>query len=70
MTMQLSVTIYNEAGTGIVATGFTVNNGATVTNLSAPVTVRNEYQLQVDGGQRRGVMCTAYNAGTNTANFA
>lgn len=66
----MQITIFNEAGTGIVASGSSNNGGATVQNLNAAVAVNREYQLQVDGGPRRGVICTSYNAATNTATFA
>jgi hypothetical protein len=63
------VSIFNEAGTGLVATGQTTNGGATVTNLSAAVAVHSEYQMSVGGAARRGVLCTAYNAAAHSATF-
>jgi hypothetical protein len=68
--MQQDVRIYDEFGAHLVATGVTTDGGATVTQLSGPVAVHQEYQRQVGNGPRVGVMCTAYNAATTTAHFA
>lgn len=70
MANESNVQIFNEAGTAQLATGQTADGGATVTHLTAAVVYHREYQLSVGGGQRRGVICTGYNAGTATATFA
>jgi hypothetical protein len=58
------VTIMNEAGTGVVATGnpapgFSLQNGGDVTIVGAhPLVVHGEYQVTFNGNTR-GMMCTA-----------
>jgi hypothetical protein len=66
------VTIFNEAGTAVVATGVTSNAAAPyhVTQLhlatANPIVVQREYQISVNGGNRTGVMCTAVGAAAAT----
>ena len=70
MAKETNVQIYNEAGTAQLATGTTADGGAHVTQLSAAVVYHREYQMSVGGGQRRGVICTGYDAATAAATFA
>lgn len=66
---QQNVVIKNEAGTGVVANGVTNDGGSNVTQLTNPVVLHYEYQINVGGGKPKGALCTEYDAIVHTAKF-
>lgn len=77
MATASNVQIFNEAGTGVVATGTTADAhdaaAINVANVQVQVgqhlAVHSEYQVQVGAHARRGMMCTALDVNASTATF-